>query len=336
MNTIYACSHLKNKLQTLTNEEFNALAESVIANNSWFTAESLKLSLAGLIELLEEKKLEEILSRYQFPVSLPKKIGLILAGNIPAVGFHDVLSVLISGNKAVIKLSSTDSVLIPWLLNVMLEVSPEIKEKIIWSDSMKEIDALIVTGNDQTAKHFEFYFKHIPNIIRKNRTSVAILVGDESEEELQELGKDVFSYYGLGCRNVTYLLVPESFDLTRLLDQWNSYFYVINNSKYSHNYDYNKSIFLINKVEHLDNGFLLLRPSNTIQSALSVVNYSTYKTNDSIKDFIENNTNEIQCVVCKKELIGIQTVPLGQAQCPTIYDFADGVNTFEFLKTLNA
>jgi hypothetical protein len=335
MDLFHAVSSTKNKLQNLSIEEFNILADLVLANNSWFTYESLKLSLEGIILLLDEYKIKEICQQYGLPVQHPKKIGLILAGNIPAVGFHDVMSVLLSGHKAIIKLSSTDSVLIPWLLNIMIEAVPEIKERLVWSDSMKDIDALIVTGNDQTAKHFAFYFKHIPTIIRKNRTSIAILVGDETEVELKELGKDVFSYYGLGCRNVTYLLVPETYDLTQLLDQWNSYFYVINNSKYSHNYDYNKSIFLINKEDHMDNGFLLLRPSERIQSALSVINYFKYDSEESMKRFVLNNSKEIQCIVSKKQFDEFQTVAIGQAQCPNIYDFADGVNTFEFLKKIN-
>jgi hypothetical protein len=335
MYPLTAVLHLKNKLKNLSNEEFYTLSDLVTANNTWFTEAALKLSLEGIVEMLDEVKINEIIQQYTFPVKRRLKVGLILAGNIPAVGFHDVLSVLIAGHFAQIKLSSSDQVLIPWLLKSMQAAEPSIQEQYCFTDSMKEIEALIVTGNDQTAKHFEFYFKHIPTIIRKNRTSLAVLSGHESVDELKLLGKDVFSYYGLGCRNVTYLLTPEGYDFTHLLNQWNDFFYVINNSKYSHNYDYNKSIFLINKVEHLDNGFLLLRPSNELHSALSVLHYSTYKDEFDIQNYISSHLNEIQCVVGANTSNELERVPFGNSQCPTIYDFADGINTFDFLKNIS-
>jgi hypothetical protein len=251
-----------------------------------------------------------------------------MAGNIPLVGFHDFLSVLMSGNIAVIKLSSDDNRLLPVLIEMLLLLQPELDERIFIVDRIKNIDAVIATGSNNSARYFEKYFGHLPNIIRKNRTSVAVLNGNETETDLMELGKDLFTYFGLGCRNVSHVMIPHDFDLDRLFKAIVDYGDIINHHKYANNYDYYKAIYLLNREEFMENGFVLTKETKVLFAPISVINYQRYTTKSEVVDFIGDYREEIQVVV------GLDFLPFGKAQSPTLTDYADGVDTMAFLTKL--
>jgi hypothetical protein len=257
-----------------------------------------------------------------------------MAGNIPAVGFHDLLSVLISGHKLLAKLSTQDFVLIHYLIQKIKEINPNFTTLIEEADRLNQADAYIATGSNNTARYFDYYFSKKPNIIRKNRTSVGLLMGEENDEEFLKLGHDISDYYGLGCRNVSTLLVPDDYDFTPLLrslePQAATY---LNNHKYQNNYDYNKSIYLINAVPHLDNGYLLLTPNDGLVSPISVVYYQTYTSLDEARNWLVERANRIQ-VVASAQGWYPNSVAFGETQKPGLSDYADGVDTMAFLSTL--
>jgi hypothetical protein len=296
--------------------------------NGWFTEEAVRESLLNLGVLLTKDKLKNWLSNY-YSVETPKRVGLIMAGNIPLVGFHDFLSVLMSGNIAVVKLSSDDNRLLPVLTEMLFQLQPELEERIFIVPQIKNIDAVIATGSNNSARYFEKYFGHLPNVIRKNRTSVAVLNGDETEEDLKELGKDLFTYFGLGCRNVSHLMIPQDFDLDRLFGAIVEYGDLINHHKYANNYDYYKAIYLLNREAFLENGFVLTKETAALFAPISVINYQRYNTKSEVVDFLGEHREEIQAVV------GSDFLPFGKAQSPGLTDYADGIDTMEFLAKLD-
>lgn len=307
-------------LQNLINKQF--------FYNGWFTKKSVNQSLRAYGEMLEKEKLESWLSRYTFSEN-PKKVGLIMAGNIPLVGFHDFLSVLLSGNIAVCKLSSDDKTLLPALAFHLTQFLPPIKERIIFSTGkIGEIDAVIATGSDNSVKYFEQYFGNYPHIFRRNRTSLAVLNGNETKEDFAALGHDIFDYFGLGCRNVSHLLIPSGFDLNRFFEGIIKHSEVINHNKYGNNYDYNKAIFLMNQHILFDNNFVLLRESKELFSPLSMLHYQYYNSKEEVENYLKVHQDQIQVVV------GKAYVPFGKAQRPELDDYADGVDTMLFLSEL--
>ena len=311
--------------------EFQLITEKSSNQNGWFTEENVKLALTSWQKALNEEFLEIWLSKYQLSEN-SKTIGLVLAGNIPMVGFHDVLSVLISGHKVLIKLSSQDNLLIPFLLKVLIKIEPNFKEKIIYTkDKLQNFDAIIATGSNNTARYFEYYFRDKPHIIRKSRNSVAVLSGNEINEDLFNLGKDIFTYFGLGCRNVSKLFVPKGYDFTPFFEAIYPFNTVINHHKYANNYDYNKTVYLMNSIPLFDNNFLILKEDNSIASPLGVVFYEFYTEIDEVVQIIENQKDTIQCVVSS---ILEDSIPFGQSQEPKLWDYADGVDTINFLKCL--
>jgi hypothetical protein len=311
--------------------EFQLITEKLSNQNGWFTEENVKLALTSWQKVLNEELLEIWLSKYQLSEN-SKTIGLVLAGNIPMVGFHDVLSVLISGHKVLIKLSSQDNLLIPFLLKVLIKIEPNFKEKIIYrKDKLQNFDAIIATGSNNTARYFEYYFRDKPHIIRKTRNSVAVLSGDENNEDLFNLGKDIFTYFGLGCRNVSKLFVPKGYDFTSFFEAIYPFNTVINHHKYANNYDYNKTVYLMNAIPLFDNNFLILKEDNSIASPLGVVFYEFYTEIDEVVQIIENQKDTIQCVVSS---ILEDSIPFGQSQVPKLWDYADGVDTIKFIKCL--
>lgn len=320
---------IKNLPKT-TMEEWVDVAGS---ENRWFTPENVQMAIKGIIKMLQKEALENWTSSYSFDVT-PKRVGIVMAGNIPLVGFHDLLSVLISGHDAYIKLSSQDKKLLPLITEILIKIAPEFNNSIHYVSQLKAMDAVIATGSDNSARYFKQYFGNQPNIIRKNRTSCAILTGEESDDELLELGKDVFSYFGLGCRNVSKLYVPKGYDFKRLLDLFQSLEEIGDHSKWRNNYDYNKSIYLVNREPHLDNGFLLLRESSELVSPLSVMYYEEYYSIDQLKQLLASQQDKIQCIV--GNVTGIpEIIPFGKAQYPEVWDYADGLDTLEFLCQLN-
>ena len=307
-------------LQTLINRQ--------VSYNGWFTKENVRGSLLKLGSNLIYSDLLNWASSYTFS-NEPRTIAVIMAGNIPLVGFHDFLSVLVSGNKIVAKLSSDDKTLLPALGQHLIEFIPGLKERIVFtSGRIGEIDAVIATGSDNSMQYFEQYFGKYPNIFRKNRTSIAVLKGDETEDDIKSLGSDIFDYFGLGCRNVSHLMLPEGFELSRFFEGVISYGEVIHNNKYGNNYDYNKAVYLMNKLEILDNNFCLLRESNELFSPLSMIHYQFYKDQSDIDNYIKEHESKIQVVV------GRDYLDYGQAQCPAFNDYADGVDVMQWLNKL--
>ena len=312
-------------------DEFNAVLRKSEIENPWFTIENQKFALKQWANLLTEQNLNQWLSQYKTPL-LSKRVGLILAGNIPMVGFHDVISVILSNHIPVIKLSSKDKRLLPFLLEKWNELSDgnvpyEIVEK------LENFDAVIATGSNNTARYLEYYFKDSLSIIRKNRTSVAVLKGDETDGELQLLAEDIFRYYGLGCRNVTRMFIPEDFVIDRIFENFLNFKEIINHNKYANNYEYNRAVYLLNQEKFWDNNFVMLKEDEALFSPLSVINISRYSALDEVRDFIKTNQENIQAIVAKPEL-GLESISLGEAQNPGLDTYADHVDTMKFLEVI--
>ena len=320
---------LGTKISELPEEKINELAQHARASNGWFSLDSVKNALEGIAFMLKEEKLQQWLKRYNNTSEVPKIVGIIMAGNIPLVGFHDLLCVLISGHFAAIKPSSDDAFLTQTLVDWIIDIEPRLQKNIEIRDKLTNVDAVIATGSDNTARYFEYYFKHVPHIIRKNRTSVAILTGKETPEEIQRLGEDIFSYYGLGCRNVSKVFTPEHYDLREAFPHLEGFNEIIHHHKYRNNYDYNKSIYLVNKKPHLDTGFLLVTSTDELVSPISVLYHQAYTTEEELLSILASKQEKIQCIVGKSH------IPFGQAQRPELWDYADNVDTMEFLGKLN-
>lgn len=298
--------------------------------NSWFIPEFIELSAKNIAtQFLDKAALTEWVNHYQLPAinASPKRIGIIMAGNIPLVGFHDLLCVFITGHIAVIKPSSKDETLVKHLVSVMASWNEEINNQVIFADMLKGCDAYIATGSNNSAGYFEYYFGKYPNIIRRNRTSVAILTGNESAEELSRLADDVYLYFGLGCRNVTKLYVPEGYDFIPLLTAFKKYNHLADFHKYKNNYDYNLSILLLNNKIYMSNESLLLKEDPSLFSPISQLNYEFYIDMGKLSASLKNN-RELQCIA------GRNFTPFGQAQAPSLSDYADGTDTIQFLLTL--
>lgn len=300
--------------------------------NPWFTIEYTKKAIAAWGDQLNTEHLNKWLSVYQdMPQPAPKNVVVIMAGNIPLVGLHDLLSVLVCGHKAIVKLSSDDTVLMKWVIENIINIAPEWADKIEITDERlpKNFDAVIATGSNNTNRYFEYYFKNKPSLLRKARTSVAVLTGNETPEDLHKLGEDIFTYFGLGCRNVSKIYVPEGYDIAHFYEGIADFYEHINHNKYANNYTYHKAILLMNLTKHFDNNFLLLKEDTNIASPLGVMFYEQYTNLDELSKTLENNKDQIQCVVSKISLNN--SVPLGKAQQPELTDYADGVDTVKFL-----
>ena len=307
-----------------------ALSQS---HNGWFTPEQVYFAIHSWAEALTEDNLDKWLSQYDLSNVNPKTVGLILAGNIPLVGFHDFLSVLISGHKVLVKTSSNDQHLIKFLANYLISVNPEIENYITFTEGkLENFDAVIATGSNNTARYFEYYFKDKPNIIRKNRNSVAILTGNETHEDLVNLGEDIFRYFGLGCRNVSKLFVPKDYDFQNFFKAIYEYKDVIFYEKYSNNYDYNKAVFLMSNFKLLDNEFLTIKEDASYSSPISSVFYEYYVDLNELKNRLEKDADQIQCVVSKD--IVANSIAFGETQKPNLWDYADNVDTLQFLKQI--
>ena len=319
---------LGERIQNRDQDDLKDLIDLAQAHNGWFTPESIQRSLDGIQHLLEKEKLNTWLSKYRLEPDMPKIIGIIMAGNIPLVGFHDLLCVFLSGNIAAIKMSSHDRVLMNKIIEWIIEIEPRFKKNIEVREKLDQIDAVIATGSDNTARYFEYYFGKQPHIIRKNRTSVAVIDGTETEDEIRSLGQDIFTYYGLGCRNVAKAFTPKGYDLTSLFPLFEDHKEIINHHKYRNNYDYYKSIFLVNRTPHLDTGFLLVNSTDDLVSPTSVLYHQEYKSKEELKKVLEGQKDKIQCIV------GHGYIPFGQAQSPEPWDYADGEDVLKFLEQL--
>ena len=292
--------------------------------NAWFTRAHIDHAAKTIAEqYLQRENLQKWLAGYTLPEN-PKIVGIVMAGNIPLVGFHDFLCGFMSGHRLMLKLSSKDEVLMKHLIAKLEEWEPAIKEQVTIADRLNNCDAYIATGSNNTARYFEQYFGKYPHIIRKNRTSVAILDGAETDDDLALLADDVYMYYGLGCRNVTQVCVPRDYDFARLLNAFNKNNEYAELNKYKNNYDYHLAIYLLNRVPYMSNESLLMVENDLPFSAVSVLHYRFYDNKNKLIEQIKNN-EDIQAI------IGDGFVPFGQSQQPSLSDYADGVDTMAFL-----
>ena len=314
----------------VTEDEYNALSEmtkTVRVFNGWFTEKQVKNSLGAWGNQLTSDNLSKWLENYNLKHdNSDKVIGIIMAGNIPLVGFHDFVCCYVAGFKSKIKLSSDDDKLFPALLNVLNHFDDTVKERVeIVFTKLKDIDGIIAAGSNNTSRYFEQYFGKYPNIIRKSRTSVAVITGEESEEDLAGLANDVFAYYGLGCRNVTKVFLPKGYDLDNLFKAFFPFQYVSENNKYANNYDYHKAVFMMEQYDLLENGFLIMKEDQSLHSPIGTLYYEYYSDANSIQEHLKQFDENIQCVVSKKD------IPFGKAQNPELWDYADNIDTIEFL-----
>ncbi|HSF46512.1 MAG TPA: hypothetical protein VLA58_10905 [Chitinophagaceae bacterium] len=319
---------LKNYL-TECPESLAEAKENAAYHNSWFTPEFIEMSVSNIVtQFLDADVLQQVVAKYKIPAQQenPKSVGLVMAGNIPLVGFHDFLCVFLSGHKQVIRQSSKDNVLLQHLVDQMTARNPAVAEVVIFSDNLKGCDAFIATGSNNSARYFEQYFARYPHIIRKNRTGIAILDGSESEQELEKLSDDIQQYFGLGCRNITQVWTPEQYNFEPLLKALEKYDRFMDNHKYKHNYDYVLTINMMNREKYFTNGSIVVSPGNTPYAGIANLKYGIYQTVDQVISSL--NPDEIQ-VIC-----GHGFTPFGQAQCPGFFDYADGVDTLAFLMKL--
>jgi len=315
-------------------QDLDKLIEIAFSYNGWFTAEEVERALKGIALMLEQQSVSDFSKGINEPAA-PKTVAVIMAGNIPAVGFHDMLCVLLSGHGILIKVSSDDPALIPFLAGMLIYYAPDLAPAINFSEArMKDFDAVIATGSNNSAQHFEYYFGKYPHIIRKNRSSVAILNGTETPEELQELGKDIFYYFGLGCRNVSKLYVPEGYRFDGFFEAMFSFGYVSNHKKYFNNHEYHRAIYLLEQIPFLDNNFLMIRENEDLHAPTSVLYYEYYTNKPRLVEKIKALEENLQCTVSNFEIEGLKTTAFGTTQQPGIFDFADNVNTLDFLNTL--
>ena len=314
-------------------DDFANLIELSQSHNGWFTPEQVKFSVQSWAKALTVDNLNQWLSNYAFSKIEPKKVGLILAGNIPLVGFHDFISVLISGHDVLVKTSSNDQHLLKFLAKYLIAIQPELNSKItIVEGKLEGFDAVIATGSNNTARYFEYYFKDKPSIIRKNRNSVAVLDGTETFEDLVGLGEDIFRYFGLGCRNVSKLFVPKDYNFDNFFKAMYEYRDVIKYEKYANNYDYNKAVFLMSNFQLLDNEFLTIKEDTSYASPISSVFYEFYENLEEITTRLNADAEQIQCIVSKNLIPN--SVTFGQTQQPRLWDYADNVDTLAFLNSL--
>ncbi|MFL5763117.1 MAG: acyl-CoA reductase [Bacteroidia bacterium] len=327
----------ENELQQKFGDDLAELIARIHIQNPWFTEENVKNALAAIGGSLKEEQFVEWISVYIRELSrqAPKRVAVIMAGNIPMVGFHDMLCVLLSGNKFVGKLSSDDKLLLPFITKILIDIEPRYAGYIEFTDGqIRDMDAVIATGSNNSARYFDHYFGKYPNIIRRNRNSVAVLNGKEEKEELAALGNDVFQYFGLGCRNVSKLFVPKGYSFNDFFESIYDRSEIVNNNKYANNYDYNKTVYLMSGDQSLlDNNFLLLKHDNSYASPIGTLFYEYYNSIAELNSKLEKEKEQIQCIVSNDP--GVKNaIPLGTAQCPGLSDYADGVDTMKFLTGL--
>jgi hypothetical protein len=313
-------------------DDFIKLIKLSQSHNGWYTPEQVYFSIQSWAKALTEENLDKWLSPYNIDSKNSKKVALILAGNIPLVGFHDFLSVLITGNSVLVKTSSNDQHLLPFLAKYIISIAPAFAEKITFVEGkLENFDSVIATGSNNTARYFEYYFKDKPSIIRKSRNSVAVLNGTETKEQLSALGEDIFRYFGLGCRNVSKLFVPKGYTFDAFFEAIFEYQEVIHYEKYANNYDYNKAVFLMSNYKLLDNGFLTLKEDKSHASPISSVFYEFYDNINDLQTRLSSESEQLQCVVSAKLIEN--SIPFGQTQQPNLWDYADNVDTISFLLT---
>ena len=326
------------KLNDLFYNDFEELVKTIHVRNPWFIEENVRKAIGAIADTLSEEKLVDWISVYINRLKQnksSKKVAVIMAGNLPLVGFHDMLCVLISGNKFIGKLSFKDDMLLIYISKILIAIEPELADYIKFTEGrLTEFDAIISTGSNNTSRYLEYYFGKYPHIIRKNRNSVAVLKGLETKEELKLLGEDIFQYFGLGCRNVSKLFVPQYYNFNSFYEAIFNHNNIINHNKYANNYDYNRTVYLMkNENTLLDNNFLLLKEDTSYSSPIGVLFYEKYNSVIQLNERLNKDKDLLQCIVCNSNDIN-NSIPFGTAQCPSLNDYADGLDTMEFLLSL--
>jgi hypothetical protein len=310
--------------------ELNKLLKDSYQHNSWFTENNLKLSLNNWSAELNKKNIENWLKNYKIELKSSKTVAIIMAGNVPIVGFHDLMCSLILGFKCIVKLSSDDKILIPLIVKFIQSRFDGFKEKVFFENNiLKNFDAVIATGSNNSHKYFEYYFGKYPNLLRKTRHSVAVLNGNESDSELAMLSNDVFDYFGLGCRSVSKIFIPKGYDLDLLFNAFYMKRFVIDHNKYANNYDYNKAVYLMSEEKFYDNGFVILKEEKKLGSPIACVYFEYYDDLVQVQNIIKINNQNIQCVVSNEKIFN--GISFGTTQCPKLSDYADNVDTLKFL-----
>ena len=317
------------------NFELELLYEKAEGDNKWFSIQNSKFTLEHISNyFLRKDILEQWTNTYPTIENNPKakNVGLILAGNIPAVGFHDILCSFITGNISIIKYSDKDKIILPFLIQKLVELEPAANNYFHKVERIENIDKLIATGSDNSSRYFDYYFSKFDHIIRSNRNSVAIIHGDETSADLSKLAEDIFRYYGLGCRSVSKIYVPKTFDLEFFMQEMDKMSdELLSNSKYKNNFDYNRSVYLLNGTKHWCNDSLIIIEDPSLLSRISVLHFEFYDNTEALINQILNIKDRIQCIVSNKYISELNTIPLGESQNPEISEYADGVDTIEFL-----
>lgn len=328
--TVNALSRLGEELKSV-NENDEAVFQRAYHKNNWFTRDNVELSIKNIAnEFLNIDKLNAFAQQYelfQHDVQ-PKTIALVFAGNIPLVGFHDWLCVMLSGHNALVKLSSKDDVLFPYILDKLNDIEPRFKNKTTIAEQLKNFDAVIATGSNNSARYFEHYFGKYPHIIRKNKSSVAIIDEQTTDAQLEALADDVFAYFGLGCRNVSKLYIHQGVSIEKISQHFDKYKHIFDHNKYRNNYDYRYTIMIMNNQPHHSNGHVLLVENEAVSTPLSILNYERFNTNEELQSKLNAQSENIQAI------IGNNFIPFGTAQTPSLADFADGVDVMKFLLSL--
>jgi hypothetical protein len=329
---IKAFSELGKRL--LNFEKHTEILQKAYHQNNWFTEKNVMHAANIWGMTLTEHNIKKWLSNYPNPTSIhSKNVGVINAGNIPFVGLHDFISVLITGDYYIGKNSTGDSILLPYVAGLLCETEPKFKDWITFTEKIKEVDAIIATGSNNTARYFEFYFSKYPHIIRKNRNAIAVLTGKEKSEDLASLGKDIFQYFGLGCRNVSKIYVPKNYDFKLFFESIYLYSEIMQHHKYINNFEYNNAVLLLKRIPFLQNGFLIVMEAESIPSPIAVVHYEYYDNLDILQEKLNEEKVKIQCIVSSIPLnnVTIPVVNFGQAQNPSLWDYADSIDTIQFL-----
>ena len=315
------------------NPEFESFLNKVNQSNGWFDPQQVKSAIRSWSLALSRSNVERWLQNVSFTITSPKTIGLIVAGNIPLVGMHDLLCLWASPHHARIKCAAKDPLLLPWIVSELERISPSDQGRIQFVEgALKDYEAVIATGSNNSARYFESYFSKVPHLIRKNRNGIAILDGTETKEQLEALGDDILRYYGLGCRSVSKIYLPEGYNLDLVFGGLYPHRSVMEAQKYANNYDYNKAVYLMSEYKFLENGFFLLRESTDWAAPIACLNYTFYKHLDDVKEAIATHSNSIQCIVSHCDVA--TAFSFGLAQEPQLWDYADGVNTLSFLSQL--
>jgi len=310
-------------------ESWKAAKTRTFQHNAWFIPDFIDLAIDRIVnQFLQRNLLEVWAENYDFPARNmnPKKVGIVMAGNIPLVGFHDFLCCFLSGHLQTIKLSSKDPWLFPEILDFMNKINPAVAGLVQTASMLKGHDAYIATGSNNSARYFNYYFGKYPSLIRRNRTSVAILDGNETLEDLDKLADDVFLYFGLGCRNVTQIHIPDKYDFVPLLNAFRKYQWMADHHKYKNNFDYRLSLSILNKQFYMTNDCLLLLENESPFSPISVLHYRFYDEELRAIPVLENEN--LQCIV------GRGYLPFGKSQEPGLAEYADGADTMKFLRSL--